>query len=83
MSLVQISGKDSQRYIPVLLGRVFVALGLQHFQSVNELLAGFARLDDGVHVAVLGGDVRVGKARAEFLNLFIAGLGQNLSFLFV
>src|SRR5579871_5861893 len=40
-----------QRYVPVLLGRVLVALGFEHFQSLDQFLAGVARLDHRIHVS--------------------------------
>jgi len=49
----------------VLLGRVLVALGLEHLERVDQALAGLARLDDGVHVAALGRDVGVGELVLE------------------
>src|SRR5262245_61160720 len=58
----------SQRNIPMLLRRIFVALGLQHFQRVDEPFARLAWLDDGVHVTPLGGDVRICKTLAELLH---------------
>src|SRR5258707_15705405 len=66
------SAARSERNIPMLLRRVFVALGLEHLQRVDQLFARFARLDDGVHVAALGGNVRIGKALAKFFDLLLA-----------
>src|SRR5450432_31610 len=61
-----------QRNIPMLLRRILVSLGLQHLQGLNQFLAGLARLDDGVHVATIGGDVGIGEAFAEFFDLSLA-----------
>ena len=58
-----------ERYIPVLLGRVFVPLGFQHLQRLDQLFACLARLDDSIHESAVGGDVGVGEAVAEFLDL--------------
>src|SRR6516162_5242584 len=66
----------SQRYVPVFLRRVFVALVFQHIQSLDQLAAGVAGADDGVEVSALGGDVGIGEAVAELLDLGGAlGLG--------
>src|SRR4051794_16271579 len=59
----------SQRNIPMLLGRILVALAVEHFEGVDDAAAGVARLDYGVHVAALGGDVRVREEVAEFVRL--------------
>ena len=53
----------------MLLRRVLVALGLQHLQCLDQLLAGFARLDDGVDIPALGGDVGIGEALAKLFDL--------------
>src|SRR5258707_15877372 len=66
------SAARSERNIPMLLRRGFVALGLEHLQCVAQLFARFARLDDGVHVAALGGHARIGKALAKFFDLLLA-----------
>src|ERR1041385_6617983 len=64
----------SQRYIPVLLRWVLVSFGVEHFERLNQPLAGLARQDDGVHVSALGGDVGTGKAVAKFLDLLLSQL---------
>jgi len=56
----------------VFLGRVGVALGVEHAQGGDEFGARVARLDDGVDPAAFGGDVGIGEALAEFLNLLPA-----------
>src|SRR5579864_513223 len=61
-----------QRDVSVFLGWVFVALGVQHFEGVDQLLAGLAGLDDGVHESALGGDVGISKSLAKFFDLFFA-----------
>src|ERR1700733_3935259 len=63
-----------QRYIAMLLGRVFVAFGLQHGQGLNQLLAGLARRDDGINEAAIGSDVGAGEAVAEFVDFRLAQL---------
>src|SRR5512135_2468319 len=40
-----------QRYIPMLLGRVLVTLGLEHLQGVNQLFVCVLRADEGVDIA--------------------------------
>src|SRR5437867_1399449 len=50
-----------QRNVPVLLGGVAVDLVLEHFESADELDAGFARVDNVVDEAAGGGDVGVGE----------------------
>src|SRR2546423_5975371 len=69
----------SQRYIPMLLRRIFVALGFEHFQRLDQLLAGVAGLDDGVHETALGCDVRTSKAVAEFFDLLFSQFFTILS----
>src|ERR1041385_4542526 len=72
--------KSLQRYIPMLLWRIFIALGLEHLQRVDQLFARFLWADHSVDVATFGGNVRAGKAVTEFFNLFIACLGNDFSF---
>ena len=67
----------------MLLRRIFVALVLEHLQRVNQFLARLLRTNHSVDVAALGGNVRAGKAVAKFFNLFIARLGNDLSFFFL
>ncbi len=67
-----------QRDIPMLLGRVFVPLGFQHLQRLDQLLARFSRLDDGIDVAALGGDVRVGK-RSRNSTIFFCRVSSRFS----
>ena len=54
-----------QGNVAVLLARHRIALVLEHPQGGDQLRTGEARLDDGVNVAALGGDVGIGKALAE------------------
>src|SRR5450432_3601415 len=44
----------SKRYVPVLLRRILVPLSFQHFQSLDQLLARVAGLDDRVDVSAVG-----------------------------
>ena len=64
--------KRLQRYIPMLLRRVLVALGLQHGQRLDQLFARFTGLDDGVHEAAVGDHVGIGKAVAELFDFSLA-----------
>src|SRR3972149_397685 len=59
-----------QRYVPVLLGRVGVALVAQHFQSVAQAWPGKTWFDHVVDVPARGGDERVRE--------FLAVLGHQL-----
>jgi hypothetical protein len=52
----------------MLLRRILIPLGSQHFQSLDQLLAGIAGLDDRVHEAAFGGDVGVGEAVGGILS---------------
>src|SRR5882672_11615928 len=61
--------KILERNIPMLLRRVLVALGLQHFQRLDQLLARLSRLDDCIEIAALCRYVRVRKPVAKFFNL--------------
>src|SRR5271157_1663395 len=61
-----------QRDIPVFLGWVGVALGFEHAQGGDQFGAGVAGLDDGVHPAAFGGDVRVSEALAELRHVLAA-----------
>src|SRR5437667_11806060 len=58
--------------VPVLLGWIHVALGLEHPERGDEFGAGVAGLDDVVDVAALGGTIRVGETVAELLHLLAA-----------
>ena len=49
-----------QRYIPMLLSRVLVALGLQHLQRLDQLLARLSRLDDGIKKAAFRSHIGIG-----------------------
>ena len=64
----------------MLLRRIFVAFGLEHFQRVNQFLARLLGKNHGVNIAAFGGNVRAGKAVAKFFNLLIARFGNDLSF---
>ena len=65
------SRSELQRYIPMLLRRVFVPLGLQHLQRLDQLLAGLARLNHGIDESAIGGNVGIGEAVAEFFDLLL------------
>src|SRR3954466_9889649 len=64
----------SERYVPMLLGWVLVALGVEHFERLDHLLAGFVRLDDGINVSSIGGYVRIGEAFPKFFDLLLTHL---------
>src|SRR4051812_34334992 len=66
--------EESERDVAVFLGWVLVALGLEHLERIDELFAGLARLDDGVDVAALGGDIRIGELVLELFDEFRARL---------
>jgi hypothetical protein len=59
----------------MLLRRVLVALGFEHFERLNQLLARFSGLDDGVHVSALGGYVGVGEAVGELFDFLLTRFG--------
>ena len=59
----------------MLLSWVLVALSLKHLQRLNQALAGFAGLNNGIDVAAFGCDVGVGEAVGELFNLLLAGFG--------
>jgi len=80
--MATLEARNLQRNIPMLLRRVLVALGLEHLQGVNQLLAGVLGTDYGVNIAMLGGHVRIGKALAEFFYLLLARLGDDFGFFF-
>src|SRR6266404_1188023 len=61
-------GDSSQRDVAVLPRRVGVALGSENGQRGAQPRARVARLDDLVHVAALGGHVRVRELRAVFAD---------------
>src|SRR5205823_11123716 len=67
----------SKRYIPMLFWRVFVSLGVEHLQSIDQLLAGFAGADHSIDVSTFGGYVGISKAFAEFFDLFAALAFKN------
>src|SRR3989441_13158189 len=71
---------SSQRDVAVLPRRVGVALGLENRQRRAQPRARVARLDDLVHVAALGGHVRVGELLAILADarLAEAGIGGRL-----
>src|SRR2546426_3476292 len=71
---------SSQRDVAVLPRRVGVALGLENRQRRAQPRARVARLDDLVHVAALGGHVRVGELLAILADprLAEAGIGGGL-----
>ncbi len=67
----------------MLLRRIFVAFVLEHLQRVNQLFARLLRTDHRINVATFGGNVRAGKAVAEFFDLLIARFGNDFSFFFL
>src|SRR5439155_1449420 len=66
------SPRSLQRNISVLLGRIHVALGFEHPERGDEFGAGVAGLDHVVDGAAPGGNLRVGEAVAERLDLLPA-----------
>ena len=54
----------------MFFGWVCIAFILQHFQSVDQARAGFARLDDIIHVTTLGCNERIGEFFAIFCHQF-------------
>src|SRR6202008_780803 len=65
----------------VLLWRVLVALRLQHFERLNQLLSRFTRLNDRVEESAVSGNVGVSEAVAKLLNFLLAeslAFGQTL-----
>ena len=77
-----------QRDIAVFFLGVRVALGFERAQGGDEFRARLRRLDDGVDVAALGGDVGIGEALAELGDFFAAqalaiGFGRALEFALV
>src|SRR5437899_8366470 len=73
-------GDSSQRDVAVLPRRVGVALGSENGQRGAQPRARVARLDDLVHVAALGGHVRVAELLAILADprLAEAGIGGRL-----
>jgi len=67
----------------MLLRWVLIAFGLEHFERIDQFLARLLRTDHRVDVTPFGGDIRAGKAIAEFLNLFIARLGDDFCLFFL
>src|SRR5205085_9410551 len=55
------NGVSLQRYIPMLLRGIGVALVLEHLQSADQLGPRLLRLDNVVNEAVRSGDVGVGE----------------------
>ena len=68
-SLLIANCRFSQRYVPVLLGRILGAFVLQHLERLNQLAARIARTNHRVEIAALGRDIRIGEAFAELLDL--------------
>src|SRR5947199_8944685 len=58
---MRVKGGRSEWDVAMLLGRVPVALVLQHLERADQARAGVGWLDDVVDVAELGGLVRVGE----------------------
>src|SRR5581483_9241490 len=58
-----------QRYIPVLLRRILVPLGLQHLQRLDQFLPRLPRLNDSIQESPIGRHIRIGKAVAKLFNL--------------
>src|SRR5262249_18283534 len=54
----------SQRDVPVVLGRVLVALGREDLERLDQLPASVAGLDDFVDVPAFGGGVWIGELLA-------------------
>src|SRR5215470_882988 len=48
----------SKRYIPMLLRRILVSLGVQHLQRLDQPLARLSWLNDGIHISPLSRDIR-------------------------
>src|SRR5437660_11956805 len=69
-----------QRNVSMLFGRIFVTLGLEHLQGVNDSLAGIAWTDHAVNISSLRGDIRIGKAVTKFFDLLLAGRVHDLLF---
>src|ERR1039457_1775341 len=61
--------KKLQRDVPVLLAWVFIALGVQHFQCLDQLLTRVARTDYGIHETTLSRNIRIGETVAELFDL--------------
>ncbi len=53
----------------MLLGRVFVALVLQHIERLNQLAPGVARANHRVQLSSFCRYVRIGEAVAKLLDL--------------
>jgi hypothetical protein len=53
------ASEQLQRYIPMLLRRIFAALGFQHRQRLNQLLSRLVGLDDGVDEATVRATVSI------------------------
>src|SRR3954466_5752566 len=76
-----IRGKQLQWDVSVLLGWVLVALGVEHLQRIDQLLAGVARSEDRIYISLFRGDVRIGESVADRVGLFFAQRRDDLLFL--
>src|SRR5580704_10845177 len=80
--------EDSQRNVAMLFTWISVALVFQGAERGDNAETSFRRLDDGIDVALLGSDERVGEAVAKFGDFFLAktipiGLGDFVQFALV
>src|SRR5689334_16454168 len=66
-----------ERDVAVLLRRILVALPLQRLQRVNQSRTCVRRIDDVVHVAARGGDVRVRKLLRVLVDALF-GCGRRI-----
>ena len=62
----------------MLLRRILIALGIEHLQTIDQLLARFSRTNHGVHVTTLCRDIGISKTFAELLYLLTALALENL-----
>src|SRR6266508_4322754 len=75
-----VSDMRLQGDVAVLLGRVGVALALEHLQRGDQAGAGFGRLDPRIDEAARGGDVGVGQAFAVLRLQAFAGAVRVVGF---
>ena len=67
-----------KRYVSVLTGWIFIALGVEHLERLNDAAASVARANDGIDITAFSRNVRIRKALTKLLDLFRAQLCQSL-----
>src|SRR6185312_14641615 len=65
------SDAASEWNVAVLLGRIAIAFRAQRFERIDQARTRIARIDDVVHVAAAGGDVRMRELLAILVDLLV------------